>query len=90
MRERGRVEWFDRKLGYGFVSRDDGLPDVFVHGSKMQDGEREYLEAGDTVEFEVRDVARRNSVGKKPQAFEVKLLTPVSTSKSKPTEEEAT
>ena len=79
MRERGRVEWFDRKLGYGFVSRD-GSPDVFIHGSKLQEGSREWLEAGDIVEFEVREVTRRNG-GKKAQAFEAKLITPVSTSK---------
>lgn len=84
MREQGRVEWFDKKLGYGFISRGSG-PDVFVHYSKMR--EEQSLDPGDIVEFEVKDIARRNG-GKKPQAFDVVLIKQVSTSKLR--EEEAT
>ena len=28
---RGTVLWFDHRRGFGFLRRDDGEPDVFVH-----------------------------------------------------------
>ena len=29
--ERGRVKWFNAEKGYGFLEREDGGHDVFVH-----------------------------------------------------------
>jgi len=53
----GTVKWFDSRKGYGFVSRDDGTGDVFVHFSAIQAEEDEFrtLYEGDKVEFEVTE-----------------------------------
>ena len=33
--QRGRCRWFSRTKGYGFVTPDDGSPDLFVHRSAI-------------------------------------------------------
>lgn len=53
MRISGTVKWFNNEKGYGFIARDDGEGDCFVHHSAIQaDGFRS-LNEGDRVEFEV-------------------------------------
>ena len=32
----GRIKWFDAKKGFGFVQRDDGGADVFLHASVVR------------------------------------------------------
>ena len=50
----GTVKWFNGQKGYGFITRDDGQNDVFVHYSAIegQAGFRD-LNEGDRVEFSV-------------------------------------
>jgi CspA family cold shock protein len=48
----GTVKWFNSSKGYGFLSPDDGTPDVFVHFSAIDGtGYRELVE-GQRVSFE--------------------------------------
>ncbi|MBI2167626.1 MAG: cold-shock protein [Candidatus Omnitrophica bacterium] len=51
--EKGTVKWFDNSKGYGFVSRENGGKDVFVHHTSIQGTGYKSLEEGQKVEFEV-------------------------------------
>ena len=52
---RGKVKWFNNQKGYGFITRDDGSGDVFVHYSSVSGDGFKSLGEGDSVEFEVVD-----------------------------------
>ena len=52
---KGKVKWFSKEKGYGFISQDNGGRDVFVHYSAIEGGGFRTLENGQEVEFEVKD-----------------------------------
>ncbi len=49
----GTVKWFNDSKGFGFLTRDDGEKDVFVHHSAIQGQGFKSLTEGQRVEFEV-------------------------------------
>jgi CspA family cold shock protein len=49
------VKWFNNQKGYGFITRDDGSGDVFVHYSAVVGDGFKSLAEGDKVEFDVVD-----------------------------------
>ena len=49
----GTVKWFNAEKGFGFITQDDGGPDVFVHFSAITGEGYRNLEEGQQVEFEL-------------------------------------
>lgn len=54
-RETGIVKWFNDSKGYGFIERDSGQADVFVHFSAIQTEGFRSLSEGQRVEFGVAE-----------------------------------
>jgi CspA family cold shock protein len=52
-RETGTVKWFNPDKGFGFITRENGEKDVFVHHSAIQGGGFRTLNEGERVEFDV-------------------------------------
>ena len=55
MRSTGVVKWFNDSKGYGFITRNDGEKDLFVHYSAIKGDGYKSLNEGEQVEFEVVD-----------------------------------
>ena len=49
----GKVKWFNEDKGYGFIERDDGGEDVFLHFSALEQSGFRTIAEGAAVEFEV-------------------------------------
>jgi CspA family cold shock protein len=54
---KGKVKWYNRVKGYGFIVPEEGGADVFVHHSSIQVEKKrdKILEEGQGVEFEVQE-----------------------------------
>ena len=70
MRQTGRVKFFDRDKGYGFIAPDDGGKDIFVHVSVVQKAGVPYLKENMSLSFETLHDAR----GRGEQATSLQLL----------------
>ncbi|CEG58910.1 cold-shock protein [Legionella fallonii] len=59
VKETGHVKWFNDAKGYGFISRDNGQDDVFVHfRAIVGSAGRKSLVEGQRVEFVVSKGAK--------------------------------
>ncbi len=63
----GKVKMYDEKRGFGFIKRDDGAADVFLHVSAFEDDAPPLV--GDRVEFLVEADRRGRTC-----AAEVRLI----------------
>ena len=57
-RATGTVKFFNSMKGFGFITRDDGQPDAFVHISAVERANMSTLNQGDRLEFDL-EVDRR-------------------------------
>ncbi len=64
----GKVKWFNDQKGYGFITPDDGTPDVFVHHSAIQAQGFRTLSENQAVQFDL------NQTDKGPKAANVVTL----------------
>lgn len=65
----GKVIWYSRKRRYGFIKGEDGV-DYFVYAKSLLMDDKNWLHAGENVNFEVEESNSRNS----PVAINVSSL----------------
>ena len=56
----GIVKFFNTTRGFGFITRDDGDKDVFVHITSVKESGLETLEPGQKVTFDVEPDRKGN------------------------------
>ena len=65
----GTVKFFNHTRGFGFITPEDGGPDVFVHASALESSGIPALNEGDKVSFDIEDDRR----GRGKQAANIAL-----------------
>jgi cold shock protein len=65
----GKIKWFDRGTGYGFIQPDDATENVFFHQSALQGQSHHTLELGARVSFKTEASERG------PEAIVITVVT---------------
>lgn len=53
MAEKGKVKWFSKVKGYGFIEKEGGGQDIFIHYSSIQGEGYKKLEQGEEISFDL-------------------------------------
>ena len=57
----GKVKWFNKTKGFGFIENDEGGDDVFVHISAVQESGLGTLNDNDHINFEIVENRGKNA-----------------------------
>ena len=53
MPEKGKVKWFSNVKGYGFLEKEGGGQDIFIHYSAIQGDKYKTLDENEEVTFDI-------------------------------------
>ena len=67
---KGTTKWYNGRKGFGFVEREDGQKDVFIHTSAIKAAGLRFLNEGDKIEFQLSEDS-----GKGPAAINIKKIS---------------
>lgn len=68
IQEIGTVKWYNPDKGFGFIGRDSGGKDIFVHASALNRGGLTFLSEGQRVAVDMVEG------GKGPEAVNIRLI----------------
>ena len=51
----GKIKWYNFRKGYGFIEREDGGKDVFLHATAVKAAGIKQLEEGHPLSFVLED-----------------------------------
>ena len=57
----GKIKWFNPTKGYGFIEKDSGGKDGFLHVSALEEAGIETLQEGQAVSFEIGENKRKEN-----------------------------
>ena len=51
---KGKVKWFKKKKGYGFITEDKTEQDIFLHVTALEESKLRKLKEDQKLEFEIK------------------------------------
>tara|TARA_Y100001960_G_scaffold321803_1_gene397181 strand:- start:492 stop:1367 length:876 start_codon:yes stop_codon:yes gene_type:complete len=55
---KGKVKWYNSAKGYGFIEREDGKKDIFIHSTALSSSGLETLKETELLTFEIEETDR--------------------------------
>lgn len=51
----GKVKWYNKEKGFGFILSDEDNKDIFVHRSALMESSLSALEEGQTISYDLSE-----------------------------------